>query len=89
MREDWDYVTFENYAKDMDEATERTVAVTLSLNRKIRELERTVWALVMAAGGEIRVRDDYLFIHEVGEVRRAASVNDMTVRFTAEHRGEK
>lgn len=55
MREDFDFVTIENYQHDMAEQSALAANIVTFQQRKIKDLERTVWCLVKAAGGRVEI----------------------------------
>ena len=55
MKEDFDYVTFANYEKDMDELAATSLGITEHYKREIKAREAVIWAMVKAAGGKISV----------------------------------
>src|SRR5262245_21619009 len=64
MREDWDYVTMENYSADMAEHTARASGIIAELRRRAETAERALAEVVLAAGGEVTVPDEYLYDRE-------------------------
>lgn len=56
-RRDHDVVAFTDYANDMQEQSDRVLAMHQHYQREIRDLKATLWSLVIAAGGKIEVHD--------------------------------
>lgn len=49
-REDWDYVSMENYTKDTKELAEQAAYIIGGQKKKINELEKLIGLLVHCAG---------------------------------------
>ncbi len=61
MRENFDYVTMENYSADMAENTQRAIGIIAGLKRRAEDAERLIAHLVLAAGGKIEIHDQQLY----------------------------
>lgn len=61
MRENFDYVTMDNYSADMAELSQTAVNAIEYLVKERDDLKRLVWSLVKAAGGKVEVYDDLLW----------------------------
>lgn len=60
MRQDFDYVTMDDYASDMREQSELAAGIIDKQRREIRDLKMMFAAMVMAAGGKISIPRGYL-----------------------------
>lgn len=60
MKQNFDYVTMDDYASDMREQSELAAAVISNLRREIRDTKAFFVAAVMAAGGRISIPRGYL-----------------------------
>lgn len=54
-REDWDYVSMENYSKDMEEAGNQAAHIIGQQAKEIRELKRLVELLIYCAFQPIEI----------------------------------
>lgn len=61
MKQNFGYVTMDDYASDMREQSELAAAVISNLRREIRDTKAVFVAAVMAAGGRISIPHGYLF----------------------------
>ncbi len=86
MLKDHDYVDFADYRKDMDELGQQAANVAEFQAGKIRDLERLVNALVLAAGGEIAVSKFHLMHADDAEWERWYRAFDDTTVFTAKRK---
>lgn len=71
MREDWDYVSFANYEKDMDDLAATSMAVADHYKRQIKAREAVIWAMVKAAGGKISLSN-----HDFHELPKNWEIHD-------------
>lgn len=55
MREDFDFVTMQNYQADMAESTERGAAAINLLQQEKKNLRTALWLVLHAAGGSMKV----------------------------------
>ena len=55
MMENFDYVSFANYEKDMGELASRASGIIEHYKSEIKAREAVIWALVEAAGGRVTV----------------------------------
>jgi hypothetical protein len=55
VRENWDFVSMDNYAKDTKELADQAAGIIGQQAKRIRELEHMIWAAAMTAGGRIKV----------------------------------
>jgi len=83
MRRDWDFVEFADYAADMDQLSAQASAIIDGQRREIRQLERTIFALVYAAGGQIDIHSGHLYAAEDGELIRDYLTDKDVERFRA------
>lgn len=60
MKQNFDYVTMEDYSSDMAEVAQRSAHIIDAQRREIRELKTMFAAAVMAAGGKISIGNSYL-----------------------------
>lgn len=56
MREDFDFVSMQNYQSDMDELARQAAAVVQHMQREIREKDAIIWAMVRASGGKATIQ---------------------------------
>lgn len=60
MKEDWDFVTFDNYSKDMDGLAETARAVINKLMEEKKEILRMLHAVVAEVGTVIVPQDIFI-----------------------------
>lgn len=60
MRENWDFVSMENYTADMKESADQAVSVIEAVERRRRDSERGLIAAVIAAGGKLTIQGNQL-----------------------------
>jgi hypothetical protein len=83
MRENFDYVTMDNYAKDMAESASHAAGIIHELKNRKRDAERLLIAAVLAAGGKITVHNRDLDAAPTGHFRIERNVADNTLILTA------
>ena|SRR3990167_10279792 len=67
LRENFDYVSFENYRSDMDELAALGGAAAEELKRQLKASQMLVAALVKGAGGRIDVNDEDMYMPTIIE----------------------
>ena len=82
MRQNFDYVTFADYESDMKESTGQALAAIAAMKQRAERAERTLAAVVLAAG-EIIVSDDMLMDRSKIELTTWRNEVDRTYRFSA------
>lgn len=74
-RKDWDVVSFSDYSSDMKENGERVKILHETYQHEIKNLKRTIWWLVLAAGGKITVSRDQTW-HDLRDIDWRIEKND-------------
>lgn len=64
MVRDFDYVTIEDYKKDMKESSDRASFIIQKKVQEVTELKRVIYALVASNGGQLILGDEFLSIRE-------------------------
>ncbi len=66
MIKDFDYVTMDDYSRDMKESSDRASSIIKRQAKEIRELKEKllihIAALVYSSGGEIKIYDNALLV---------------------------
>lgn len=65
-REDWDFVSFDNYSSDMKQLSDQSASIIEQLRRERDEAQHMVGVLVYSAGGQIEVeRKARFYAHRI------------------------
>lgn len=83
MRQNFDYVTMDDYASDMREQSELAAGIIDTQRREIRDLKTMFAAAVMAAGGKISIPQGYLIDISRIELTAWKCLDNDTRTFTA------
>jgi len=84
MRENWDFVSVENYRADMAESSAIAAGIITQLCKRAEQAERALAEVVIAAGGSVKVPDSYLS-HTRRQPKLTIRRNDadLTIEFRA------
>lgn len=83
MRQDFDFVTMDNYRANMAENTERAVAVIEEMKRKKRDVERVLVAAVLSNGGRLVIHESDLARVVGAHLNVSRHDDDRTIVLTA------
>lgn len=92
MRKDWDYVTLDDYRRDMAESSERASSIIAQLRERAEKAEKMLAEAIYAAGGKVTIGDHVLCDPhrrlEIGVMRDECNRTlIVTSTLTAEERG--
>jgi hypothetical protein len=80
-----DPVKFEDYKHDMDELGAQAAAVVEKMAREQKDMLRTLWLLIHAAGGKVSIhdRDTCNYDPKRAEIQWSRNEHDMTTELVA------
>lgn len=73
-RENFDFVSMDTYKADMDDLGQQGAGIIERLVREKKELERTIWLLVNAAGGRVNIYDGDVIKYDPRHCKLAVTI---------------
>ena len=83
MREDFDFVSMANYSADLKENTDRALAIHETQREEIRQLNYTIAAILLAAGGKVSIYPHHIDQSLCATVTRFYSPSTMAIQIEA------